>query len=410
MKRRVLLTTTAYPPSIGGVQAHVAELRARLKSFEADVLTLWLQNHTDWLLGTTLRLGGHGVAQPAPGLTTLAWSSRTRTRMLPWVISYYLYPAVAARRIAAQMVPYLEQAIHPEHALIHNHRIGREFLAQASLVVARRRGIPFVLTPHHHPKWRGYRYGGWLEVYRAADAVLAITQFESEELQRLGVQRDRIHVIGGAADPPLPADGSRFRARLGGSTQPLILFLGQQYRYKGIAELVAATEAIRARGLMAEVAFIGPPTPFSTRFFSRHSEPWLHVMGRVDEQTKWDAIEASSVLCLPSRHEAFGRVYLEAWSKGKPVIGGRIPTASEVITDGKTGLLVDPSSFKELAEALERVLTDRQLAAMLGASGLHEVESRFNWREVVNRVEAAYDVALQTVAARTTAKSAPERP
>jgi glycosyltransferase involved in cell wall biosynthesis len=301
---------------------------------------------------------------------------------------------VAARRIAAQMVPYLELAVRPDHVLIHNHRIGREFLAHASMAVARQRRIPFVLTPHHHSKWRGYRYAGWLDVYRAADAVLAITQFEADELQRLGVRDDRIHVIGGAADPPGLADAKRFRARLGGSDRPLILFLGQQYEYKGVAELFSAAEAIRARGVMAEIAFVGPPTPFSTRFFSRHDEPWVHVLGKVDEQTKWDAIEASAVVCLPSRHEAFGRVYLEAWSMGKPVIGGRIPTVAEVVTDGQTGLLVDPGSASELADALERVLTDPALATRLGESGRREVNGRFSWAAVAERVETVYDSLL----------------
>jgi glycosyltransferase involved in cell wall biosynthesis len=394
VKRRLLLTTTAYPPSVGGVQAHVAELRARLTNFEADVLTLWLENRTDWLRGTTVRLGAKRAAPAAPGVTTLGWSSNTRMRMLPWVASYYLFPAVAARRIAAQMVPYLELAVRPDHVLIHNHRIGREFLAHASMAVARQRRIPFVLTPHHHSKWRGYRYAGWLDVYRAADAVLAITQFEADELQRLGVRDDRIHVIGGAADPPGLADAKRFRARLGGSDRPLILFLGQQYEYKGVAELFSAAEAIRARGVMAEIAFVGPPTPFSTRFFSRHDEPWVHVLGKVDEQTKWDAIEASAVVCLPSRHEAFGRVYLEAWSMGKPVIGGRIPTVAEVVTDGQTGLLVDPGSASELADALERVLTDPALATRLGESGRREVNGRFSWAAVAERVETVYDSLL----------------
>jgi glycosyltransferase involved in cell wall biosynthesis len=397
--RRIVLTTTAYPPSIGGVQAHVAELRERLRRFEADVVTLWLENRTDWLRGTTVGLGGGGAAASTPGVTTLGWSPSTRMRMLPWALTYYAYPAVAARRIAELMAPYVERAVHPEHVLIHNHRIGREFLARASLAVARRRAIPFVLTPHHHPKWRGYRYGGWLDVYRAADAVLAITEFEAQELQRLGVRSERIHVIGGAADPPLPADPSRFRSRIGGSTQPLILFLGQQYQYKGVAELVAATESIRSRGVTAELAFVGPPTPFSARFFERHQAPWLHVMGRVDEQTKWDAIEASSVVCLPSRQEAFGRVYLEAWSKGKPVIGAGIPTVREVITAGKTGLLVDPGSADQLAGALERLLTDAHLATALGAAGRDELESRFSWREVVRRVEAAYESTLERAAA-----------
>jgi glycosyltransferase involved in cell wall biosynthesis len=390
------MTTTAYPPSIGGAQANVEELRERLESFEADVLTLWLQNRSDWLLGTTLRLGRNGAAEAAPGVTTLGWSQNTRMRMLPWVASYYFWPAVAAKRIAAQMVPYVEQATKSEVELIHNHRIGREFLAQASLMVARRRRIPFVLTPNHHPKWRGYPYGGWLDVYRAADAVLTLTHYEKQELQRLGVAENRVHVIGCAANPPLPADASRFRARIGGSTQPLILFLGQQFEYKGVADLVAATEALRASGIEAELAFVGPPTPFSTRFFSQRSKPWLHVVGKVDEQTKWDAIEASSVVCLPSRHESFGRVYLEAWSKAKAVIGARIPTSSEVIAEGKTGLLADPGSSVQLAGALEQLLTNPRLAATLGAAGLREVEGRFSWRAVIEKVEAAYSAALES--------------
>ena len=406
MKRRILLTTTAYPPSTGGAQANVAELRERLTNFDADVLTLWLQNRSDWLLGTTLRLAGDGLAQAAPGVTTVGWSTNTRLRMLPWVMLYYLNPAAAAKRIAAQMVPYVEKATHAEHQLIHNHRIGREFLAHASLAVARRRRIPFVLTPNHHPRWRGYRYEGWLDVYRAADAVLTLTQVESEELQRLGVAQDRIHVILCAADPPLPADASRFRARIGGSTQPLILFVGQLYSYKGVAELVAATQAVRATGVMADLAFLGPSTPFSRRFFA-HTAPWLHVLGTVDEQTKWDAIEASSVVCLPSRQESFGRVYLEAWSKEKPVIGGRIPTAREVITEGETGMLVDLDSPKELADALARILTDPQLAAALGKRGRREVEGRFGWSGVVKRVETAYEAAIERVAPATSARSGP---
>ncbi len=397
-RQRVLMTTTAYPPSVGGVQAHIAELRARLKRFEADVLTLWTQNRTDWLLGTTLRLGALEEQKQDPGVTVLSWSASTRRRMLPWVLSYYLNPGLASRQIAAQMAPYIEHAVQPAHVLIHNHRIGREFLAQASLRVARAKRIPFVLTPHHHPKWRGYRYRGWIDVYRAADAVLAHTNAERDELQRLGVAPERIHVIWGAANPAMPADGSRFRARIGAGKDAVVLFLGQQYEYKGIAELVAATDAIHARGIGAQLVFIGPSTPFSTRFFAEHSRPWVHVLGRVDDQTKWDAIEASSVVCLPSRHEAFGRVYLEAWSKGKPVIGGRIPAVKDVVTEGKTGLLVDPRSPEELSRALERVLTDPEFAAMLGANGLREVEGRFSWDQVVDRVESVYATLLDRAA------------
>jgi glycosyltransferase involved in cell wall biosynthesis len=400
VRRRVLMTTTAYPPSIGGVQSYVADLCAHLESFEADIVSLWLEHRTDWLLGTTVRLG-EVSSDAVQGVHRLGWSRATRTRMAPWVLAYYAAVPVAARRIASQMTASIERLLTSEHALIHNHRIGREFLAQASLTAARNRGIPFVLTPHHHPRWNGYRYSGWTNVYRAANAVLAITQAEVIELQALGVARERIHVVGGAADDPMPADAKRFRARIGGSPKPIVLFVGQLYPYKGVGRLVEAGEALHARGFEIEVVFIGPETPFSRRLFASHRRPWLHVLGAVDNQTKWDAYEAASVLCLPSAQEAFGRVYLEAWSKSKPVIGGRIPAVEEVVKDEKTGLLVDPSSSSELEHALERLLSDQDLAARLGAAGRREVDERFNWHQVAARVEGVYEDLLARAATST---------
>ena len=394
MTRRVLMTTTAYPPSIGGVQGYLADLCAGLQKFEADVASLWLETRTDWLLGTTLTLGAT-EERASPRVRRLGWSRAARARMAPWVLAYYAAVPIAARRIAAQMVPDLEQMVAPEHVLIHSHRIGREFLAQASLAVARKRGLPFVLTPYHHPRWRGYRYSGWTNVYRAADAVLTLTDVEAEEMKRLGVAPERIHVVRGAADEPLPGDAGRFRAGLGGADRPIVLFLGQLYEYKGVSTLLAAADGIRARGHDVDLVFVGPETDYSRRLFAPQTRPWVHVLGTVDNQTKWDALEAASIVCVPSSQESFGRVYLEAWSKGKPVIGGRIPAVTEVITDGETGLLVDPSSTAELERALETLLADRDLRVRLGAAGRRELEERYTWRRVVARTEAVYETLLE---------------
>ena len=398
-RARVLMTTTAFPPSTGGVQAHVADLKRHLVRYDADVATLWIQNRTDWLLGTTLRLAPQPDGGRADGVRSLGWSRLTRLRMLPWVLSYYALVPFAADRLARLFAPALDRLIQPDHVLIHNHRIGREFLALASLQLARRHGLPFVLTPHHHPKWKGYRYSGWLKAYRSADAVLAHTPAEERELIRLGVPPNRIHVIWTAADDPLPGDGAQFRAGFDTPDAPLILFVGQLFAYKGVAELLAAADMLRERGVEANLAFIGPHTPFSRRFFSRQSRPWLRVLGPVGQQEKWDALDAATVVCLPSRHEAFGRIFLEAWSKGKPVIGGRIPAVADVIEDERNGLLVSPGSAAELSQALERLLRDPALATALGRRGQQALAARFNWPQVVARVEAAYDAARQRVKA-----------
>jgi glycosyltransferase involved in cell wall biosynthesis len=391
------MTTTAYPPSIGGVQGYLADLCARLEKFEAEVLTMWLERRTDWLLGSTLRLGP-SAPEDAKGVRRIGWSSSARMRMAPWVLGYYAMVPIAARRIAAAMVPELDRMIKPDHVLIHNHRIGREFLAMASLAVARRRGLPFILTPYHHPRWHGYRYSAWIDVYKSADAVLTLTAAEAEELRRLGVEPARLHVIGGAADDPMPADAERFRSKIGAGTRPIVLFLGQLYEYKGVSKLLSAAQSLRANGTELELVFLGPETEFSRGLFANRKQAWVHVMGAVDNQTKWDAIEAATVVCVPSSQESFGRVYLEAWAKGKPVIGGRIPPVMEVVTDGQNGLLVAPGSVNHLESALELLLTDEKLARRLGEDGRQELGKRFTWKQVVGRVEAVYETLLARVA------------
>jgi glycosyltransferase involved in cell wall biosynthesis len=118
-------------------------------------------------------------------------------------------------------------------------------------------------------------------------------------------------------------------------------------------------------------------------------------MGEVEAQDKWDAMEAAQIVCVPSRNESFGRVFVEAWSKGKPVIGARIPAVEEVIRDGITGLLVEPGSAPSLASALERLLRDRELAARLGEQGRRAAATEFSWARVVARVENAYAAAVE---------------
>jgi len=387
------MTTTAYPPSIGGVQGYLADLCARLEHYEADVVTMWLEHRNDWLLGTTLRLGRPEV-RASQGIRRLGWSLGARMRMAPWVLGYYGIVPIAARRIAAAMAPELDRIVGTDDVLIHNHRIGREFLALASLAVARRRRLPFVLTPYHHPRWSGYRYSGWIEVYRSADALLTLTHAERKELERLGVDPGRIHVIGGAGDEPLPADPARFVAKIGSESRPIVLFLGQLYEYKGVAPLLKAAEALRARGVDMELVFAGPHTAYSRRLFASVKHPWMHVLGSTDEQTKWDAIEAAAVICVPSAQESFGRVYVEAWAKSKPVVAARIPPVMEVVSDGQNGLVVEPGSEAEIETALARLLTDPELARRLGMNGNAERQRRFTWTQVVSGVERVYDELL----------------
>ena len=84
----------------------------------------------------------------------------------------------------------------------------------------------------------------------------------------------------------------------------------------------------------------------------------------------------------PRSVEGFGISLVEASACGLPVIGGRSGGIPDTVRDGETGLLADPTSHSDVAEAVDAVLSDESLAHALGSAGRHAVESHFNWERV----------------------------
>jgi glycosyltransferase involved in cell wall biosynthesis len=86
------------------------------------------------------------------------------------------------------------------------------------------------------------------------------------------------------------------------------------------------------------------------------------------------ALDASTLLVLPSRSEGMGRVVVEAAARGRAVVGSRVGGIPDVVLDGETGLLVPPGDADALAIDLTRVLSDRVLAERLGTEARIRVE------------------------------------
>jgi phosphatidylinositol alpha-1,6-mannosyltransferase len=98
--------------------------------------------------------------------------------------------------------------------------------------------------------------------------------------------------------------------------------------------------------------------------------------GRVSEDELPAYYQLCDIFAMPNREmpdgdtEGFGLVFLEANACGKPVIGGRAGGAVEAVRDGENGLLVDGWSVHEVADALLRLLTDRECYERIAARGL----------------------------------------
>jgi glycosyltransferase involved in cell wall biosynthesis len=83
--------------------------------------------------------------------------------------------------------------------------------------------------------------------------------------------------------------------------------------------------------------------------------------------------------------EPFGRVIVEAMLAGQPVIATRAGGALEIVTDNQTGLLVEPGDSHALAEAIKRLLKNRELAAELGRAAKIDAEARFDLDRILQK-------------------------
>jgi glycosyltransferase involved in cell wall biosynthesis len=151
--------------------------------------------------------------------------------------------------------------------------------------------------------------------------------------------------------------------------------VGVLEHYKGIDEL---TEAWR---------LAAPRLPGVT----------LHLVGRgtrravveqlvrdLPGQTEWteslpssgvaSALDAATVLVLPSRSEGMGRVLVEAFCRGRAAVASRVGGIVDLVRDGENGLLVPPQDAEALSDALVRVLSDLELAERLATAARAGVE------------------------------------
>ena len=393
----LLYTITAYTPSTGGSQHLMHQLaRTLITHHSLQVLTQWTTNRTDWLLGTTLKAPSENTDYQVDRVPVhqIGLSIREKIALVPWVAAYFPLQDLAihgiSRILENHITPYAAQA-----DLIHNCRIGREGLSYASLNAARKFSIPFVLTPVHHPRWGGWFHRYYHQLYRQADAVIALTETERQILITLGVSEKNIFVTG--MGPVLAEYGSEneFRQKYKFCDDPLVLFLGQKYAYKGLESILRAAPLVWKRFPKTRFVFIGPRTGYSQKLFAGMTDPRILELGTVTLQEKTDALAACSLLCVPSSQESFGGVYTEAWMLERPVIGCAIPSVSEVIADGQDGLLTDQSP-ESVAAKIIALLTDPQRATSMGQAGKQKVLNHFTWEQLARKTEQIYHTLTKT--------------
>jgi alpha-1,3-rhamnosyl/mannosyltransferase len=211
-------------------------------------------------------------------------------------------------------------------------------------------------------------------VMRQADGLIAISEHSKQDAVRiLGLDPERIAVIyPGVAETffstPAPSSG-----------KPYILFVGTVEPRKNLGVLLDAYERLPGaiRGEF-DLVVAGSPGWGDPAVLQRLQVgmPGLRYLGYVPEERlpAWNA--GASLFVYPSLYEGFGLPVAQAMAAGVPVVTSRVSSLPEVA--GEAGVLVDPRSADELAEAIARVLDSPEQIRRLRAAGRARAE-RYRW-------------------------------
>ncbi|WP_254563555.1 glycosyltransferase family 4 protein [Oscillatoria sp. HE19RPO] len=392
---KILSTITAYPPAIGGAQLHTHQMLSILaQTHRVRVITQWTENRTDWLLGTTLKAPYHLSNYELDGVEVnpITLGLKERLFLIPLVMGFYLTKSISIDKISEAFVPKIHE-LSQGFDLIQNVRMGRENLSYASLKVAQNLDIPFIFVPLHHPRWVGWLYREYIQLYRQADALIALTHVEKNILIKLGVKEEKIFVTGIGPLLSEKQEASRFRNQYSLGSDPIVLFLGQKYPYKGIEAFIKTAERVWKKCPETRFVAIGPRTPFSETLFAEVKDCRILELGSVSLQEKTDALAACNILCVPSMQESFGGVYTEAWMMKKPVIGGNIPAIRDVIDEGENGFLVEQNS-SQIADKIIELLNNPSLCIQLGEAGYQKVLEHYTWEKLAEKMQSVYTQVL----------------
>jgi glycosyltransferase involved in cell wall biosynthesis len=269
--------------------------------------------------------------------------------------------------------------------------------------------IKSVLTLHHympldHPFFS--KHLGRMErfYFRATDNSLAEAAHVitvSEYTRRYIVDRfaldpaavTAIHE-GPSEQPPAPAPG-RVRELLAGFglTGEYLLFVGPINERKNLLRLLDAFALAGASLAGVKLAVSGDGAPsYMALVKDRVDELGLRsrviFTGRTGPEQAAALYAGAAALCYPSLFEGFGYPPLEAMAAGCPVAASNATAIPEVV--GKASLLFDPENTEEMAAALVRAATDKELRAGLIAAGRQRAAD-FSWDKTAAATLAVYE-------------------
>ena len=337
-----------FPPHIGGVGVHIHSLSKELirQGHEVYVITYPHKDIRD--IDGIHVIGTKGVN--IPGLRGLFF-------------------AINAKKELKELIE------REDIDIIHGHYL---FPAGwASVKAGKSTNTKTYVTSHGSDMFELYKKQAYTrplirKVLKDADVVLAVSNALKDEIIKTKIPNieKKVRLHWNSVDinkfKTTKENESKFRKELVhefniAADKPIILFVGNIIKRKNVDLLLEAKKQLNTKANLVVVGD-GPlleqlKAKAEKEYFDGNLENVYFTGSRTDVE---DIIPSCDLLVLPSFTESFGLVLIEALACGKPVIGSNVGGIKEIITDD-VGLLIDPNDSEDLAKAIDRILTDKNL-------------------------------------------------
>ena len=379
---RILFVNTLYfPNQVGGAERSVRIMAEHLVEQGHDVFVLSIHHEEEFELKTVdgvrvFYLPSQNLFYPHENGETPSWAKKVPVKAIWHAVNSY-DPRMVKK------ISRILQVANPD--VVHTNNLTG--FSTSVWTAVRQRGLPLVhtLRDYYLLCHRGTMYREqsncpsqcWhckpfsavrQRMTRSVDAVVGISQFILDAHQKRGgfVAADVQAVI------PNPYDGSSADPKHTGSAldQPLqVGFLGRLAPSKGLGVLMEAAESIPSDLLHVHVGGTGEDDYVGT-LKKGHPKTNVTFHGYVDPSTFLPSLD---VLVVPSLwREPLGRVVFEAFAHGVPVIGADRGGIPEMIDEGTTGYVFDPSNVDSLRALLVQLARSPSLLQPMGETAYEE--------------------------------------
>jgi glycosyltransferase involved in cell wall biosynthesis len=362
---RIAIVTETFLPKIDGIVTRLCHTIRNLRKFGHEVLVVAPEGITDFE-GVPV----HGVPGfPFPIYPELKLS----------------IPRPSIQEALERFRPDLIHAVNPVvlgvSAFIYNsrHRI--------PLVASYHTHLPKYLRYYHMGALEGLMWWGLRESYNRADLTLATSSAMQGELEAKGIQRVQLWRRGVDTElfhPSRKSDAMRERLTQGHPEEKLLLYIGRLSAEKEVERCRDVLEAMP--GLRLALVGDGPHREKLEQYFA--GTP-TYFAGFLKGEELASAFASGDAFFLPSKTETLGLVLLEAMAAGCPVVTPKAGGTADIVQDGVTGHLYDPTDEDGPVKAVRKLLSDPEHHAELRRNARLDAE-QWGWAAATRQLEGFY--------------------